>query len=78
MDLQKVCCTSTVATSPSGILGKLSRVPTPWHATGPLMIATLNTKKLANVLKTELPEWRQGVADYGRDTLERIPCNLSS
>jgi len=40
--------------------------------------SVLNTKKLVNVLKTELPEWRQGVADYVKDILERIPCNLSS
>ena len=38
--------------------------------------SVLNTKKLANVLTNGLPDWRQGVADYAKDTLKRIPSNL--
>jgi hypothetical protein len=36
-------------------------------------MANLNAKKLTNVLKIELPEWRHGAIENFRNTSERIP-----
>jgi len=42
------------------------------------LYSVLASEKFEKATKSRLPDWRQGVADYVRQTMERIPCSLSS